>query len=327
VNPAEVEHGHSGQEGRTGVPSPEPDSDDLSLRQTTDLRSGIARYEIRPQRRPLPEFEIRDLHGYYDRYRDNMTKPHRHAFYQVLWFARSGRHSVDFADHPHGSDAFFFIAKDQVHHFERDVVPEGRLLHFNDDYLGAAVPAREDVVSELFDSLDRRPLIQPRDPDRDELIAIIRLIDQEYGRPAEQRNRTIATCLLGALLLAAQRCKTHAERPAVESRHANTRLFLEFRTLLDREFASSHRAEPFARALGVSVPSLDATCRAVTGRSTKQLIMERVLLEARRELVYSRLPVAEIAARVGFSDALYFSRVFTRRTGLPPTEFRRTLSG
>jgi AraC-like DNA-binding protein len=63
----------------------------------------------------------------------------------------------------------------------------------------------------------------------------------------------------------------------------------------------------------------------MTGRTAKQLIMERVVLEAKRCLAYSDLSIAEVGARVGFADALYFSRVFKRRAELSPSAFRATL--
>jgi hypothetical protein len=57
--------------------------DVLRLRHSADPRSGICRYEISPGDTSSLEFEIRGLHGCYDRYRDNMTKPHRHFFCQT----------------------------------------------------------------------------------------------------------------------------------------------------------------------------------------------------------------------------------------------------
>jgi AraC-like DNA-binding protein len=305
-----------GGEARTG----------LRLRPTTDPRSGICRYEIRADDPSSLEFEIRGLHGYYDRYRANMTRPHRHAFDQILWFEQPGRHHVDFAEYRHGANALFFIARDQIHHFEQDVVPEGWLLHFNAAYLGGAFPARvTDLIFHLFDSFHRSPMIQPDGDDLRELAALIRLIEAEYTRPDGHADTDIAMSLLSALLIAAHRCKAAAERPSSADARRDARLFLEFKALLDREFAAAHGVEPYAAALGVRPWRLSEVCHAMTGRTAKQLIMERVVLEAKRCLAYSDLSIAEVGARVGFADALYFSRVFKRRAELSPSAFRATL--
>ena len=299
----------------------------LRLRPTTDLRSGICRYEIRVDDPSSLEFEIRGLHGYYDRYQANMTKPHRHAFEQILWFEQPGRHHVDFAEYRHDANTLFFIARDQVHHFEQGVAPEGWLLHFNAAYLGGAFPARDtDLIFHLFDSFHRSPMIQPRGDDLSELTALIRVIEAEYTRPDGHADADIAMYLLSALLIAAHRCKADAERPSSTDARRDARLFLEFKALLDREFAAAHSVEPYATALGVRPWRLSGVCHAMTGRTAKQLIMERVVLEAKRSLAYSDLSIAEVGARVGFADALYFSRAFKMRVGLSPSAFRATLS-
>ena len=143
--------------------------DDLRLRHGADPRSGICRYEISPGDTSSLEFEIRGLHGCYDRYRDTMTKPH-HCFCQVLWCQRPGRHFVAFAGYRHDADAFFFVAGDRVHHFKPEVVPEQKLLHLNAAYLGAVSLTREGHLGfHLFDSLHRKPMIQPQCTDLSEL--------------------------------------------------------------------------------------------------------------------------------------------------------------
>jgi AraC family transcriptional regulator, transcriptional activator of pobA len=65
----------------------------------------------------------------------------------------------------------------------------------------------------------------------------------------------------------------------------------------------------------------------VTGRSTKDLVLDRVMLEAARLLRFTDLTVQEIAFRVGFDDPLYFSRAFKRRHGEAPMAYRERTRG
>ncbi len=53
----------------------------------------------------------------------------------------------------------------------------------------------------------------------------------------------------------------------------------------------------------------------VTGRATKELILDRVMLEAARLLRFTDLSVQEVAQRTGYADPLYFSRAFKRQRG------------
>jgi AraC family transcriptional activator of pobA len=65
----------------------------------------------------------------------------------------------------------------------------------------------------------------------------------------------------------------------------------------------------------------------VTGRSTKELITDRVMVEAARLLRFTGLTVGEVAHRTGFDDQLYFSRAFKRRLGEPPVAYRARSRG
>lgn len=80
-----------------------------------------------------------------------------------------------------------------------------------------------------------------------------------------------------------------------------------------------------AAALGVGIPHLTRVCRRLLGRSALAVLHDRVLLEAKRNLVYTSMTVSEVAFRLGFSDPAYFSRFFTARAGMPPSNFRSTV--
>jgi len=63
-------------------------------------------------------------------------------------------------------------------------------------------------------------------------------------------------------------------------------------------------------------------CREVQGKSALAAINARLLLEAERDLVYTFIGVKEIALSLGFSDAAYFSRFFSKQERCTPIQFR-----
>ena len=67
-----------------------------------------------------------------------------------------------------------------------------------------------------------------------------------------------------------------------------------------------------AEALGLSVAHLNSLCRRLAGQSALQILHQRVLLEAKRELVYTSLTINQLADSLGFADPAYFSDVFAR---------------
>ncbi|WP_049575978.1 helix-turn-helix domain-containing protein [Nonomuraea sp. SBT364] len=77
-----------------------------------------------------------------------------------------------------------------------------------------------------------------------------------------------------------------------------------------------------ARRLGMPLAELRQAVRRLAGCSPKDYLMSIRLNRAKDLLAGTDLPVAAVARRVGYDDAAYFTRLFTRRAGQPPSEFR-----
>ena len=96
---------------------------------------------------------------------------------------------------------------------------------------------------------------------------------------------------------------------------------------LDR-YLEKHLTEPVtiaaaARAAGQSVSSLSHKLRARYGASFKTILIEKRLRRAGTLLrEHPELSIAEIAAQTGFSDRFYFSRIFRKYRGCPPSAYR-----
>jgi AraC-like DNA-binding protein len=103
---------------------------------------------------------------------------------------------------------------------------------------------------------------------------------------------------------------------------ADSELLGRFRHAVDRQFTDTRQVDEYARQLGCSVRTLTRASLAATGRTAKQLVDDRVALEAKRLLAESDLPVAEIGARLGFREPTNFGRFFARTVGASPGQFR-----
>ncbi|WP_165602989.1 AraC family transcriptional regulator [Mycobacteroides immunogenum] len=105
-------------------------------------------------------------------------------------------------------------------------------------------------------------------------------------------------------------------------------IYHQFRRELEELFASIHTTNEYAHRLGYSPRTLNRACLTESGHTAKELIDTRIALEAKRLLIYTHLPVATIARRLGFSEASNFGKHFTRMSGgSPPAEFRRLHQG
>jgi AraC family transcriptional activator of pobA len=151
--------------------------------------------------------------------------------------------------------------------------------------------------------------------------ALVDLLRAEIERPAGPESAELRRHLLASVLLWAQRWR-EAELEHGGASGSDVDLHREFQELLESDFAASHEAGHYASELGVTTGTLSRTLTKLTGRSTKQLITDRVMLEAARLLRFSDLSVKEIAARLGFGDQFAFSKAFKRHRGEAPLDFR-----
>lgn len=98
--------------------------------------------------------------------------------------------------------------------------------------------------------------------------------------------------------------------------------FGEVKQLIEQHYREQRPIAELAELLNLSTLTLNRLCHKVAGKSFKELINSRLLLEAQRMLIYSTAPISSIAYEVGFSDPAYFTRFFTKWVGLSPSEFR-----
>lgn len=99
-------------------------------------------------------------------------------------------------------------------------------------------------------------------------------------------------------------------------------LTLRFRKLLEKEIRSHNDVSFYADRLDVSKSHLNKTLKESLGKSTSELIRERLLAEAKRELLFGKSSISEISYDLNFSEPSNFNRFFKNAVGIPPKEFR-----
>lgn len=132
--------------------------------------------------------------------------------------------------------------------------------------------------------------------------------------------RSLAGLVLGQVARAMAGTAKPGEAPAAPD------LLARFEALIEAHYLQHWGVADYASALAVSAAHLSRVARVATGRSASGLIEDRLIREARRNLVYTNLSVSRIAYALGFEDPAYFTRVFTRATGLSPRAFRQRLA-
>jgi AraC family transcriptional regulator, transcriptional activator of pobA len=248
----------------------------------------------------------------------DVRQPHRHAYHELIWVREGrGRHLIDGEPVEFGPRTLTMIARGQVHQFQRAEDVTAVVARFEDDWLSSS-------RRWLFSGQSCTALSVPEE-DAARFDALLDLLRVENERPAGPESAELRRHLLAAVLLWAQRWREGQLEEGGASR-TDLQLYQQFDELLERDFAANHDAAHYADELGVTTGTLSRLLTKLTGRSTKQVILDRVILEAVRLLRFSDLQVKEIADRLGFSDQFAFSKTFKRQRGEAPADFRQRLA-
>ncbi|HZJ19694.1 MAG TPA: AraC family transcriptional regulator [Pricia sp.] len=96
-----------------------------------------------------------------------------------------------------------------------------------------------------------------------------------------------------------------------------------FNILVEKHYRDFHQVSDYAPLLHKSPKTLYNTFSKYSDKTPLTLINERLLLEARRLLLFSNKTVEEIAYELGFNDASHFSKFFTKNKCLSPVKFKK----
>jgi AraC family transcriptional activator of pobA len=115
-----------------------------------------------------------------------------------------------------------------------------------------------------------------------------------------------------------------AKRVLMDGHRSDNRVS-RFYQLVDRHYTSNRGVADYASDLCISSVHLNKILKETVGKSAQKIIHSRLVLEAKRSLVYTLLNVEQISENLGFADPAYFARFFRRQVGCSPSEFRRSM--
>ena len=149
------------------------------------------------------------------------------------------------------------------------------------------------------------------------LASVYELLEQEYQTATN--SYLIVRALLKVFLLKLMQVKEQQST----SHDINQKRVYAFFMLLEDHYQEVRNIEFYAEKLGISAKRLNQILKENLDKTGMQLIHDRVILEAKRNIIHSERTIKEIAYHLNFSDRPYFSRFFKKQTGQTPEEFQK----
>ncbi|NYS76433.1 helix-turn-helix domain-containing protein [Halomonas glaciei] len=256
------------------------------------------------------------------RLHDWRIRPHRHADLVHILFISHGSVELELEGTSHRlqSASAIVVPAMAIHGFLFSPDVEGHIITLAKplaDHLHALMGESSTLKKADFYSL-------PQANQAERIATLVAQIDQEYRQPAPGRN-SLLEALIQALVVELSRLNAagHTAKRYGPRQSDKGRQHIEhYQALVEAHYREQPSIEQLAVQIGVSSAHLNLLCRQLAGRSALQLLHERLLLEAKRQLTYTNMTIGQVSDSLGFSEPAYFTRFFKRNTALSPREFR-----
>ncbi len=261
----------------------------------------------------------------YDSFDGQVDAPHRHDYYTILLIEKaSGSHIVDFKSFELFDHCLFFIHPGQVHQFVASTRPQGWVINFSQLFLVQnAIPDRlvNDVY--LFNKYGEAPPLPVTEKDFQHYKDLIRQIEQYSQLDPNYKNAALGALLKLVLIQSNNHCDLQQEKNP-QTVETGNHLLRQFKTLIDLNYKELHKVNDYAELLSVTSDYLNKSVKAITGKSAKEFILDRILVEAKRVLLFTEITNKELAFELGFEEPSHFSNFFKKYTNTSPLDFRNS---
>ncbi|WP_452600573.1 helix-turn-helix domain-containing protein [Pontimicrobium sp. MEBiC06410] len=284
------------------------------------MKDKIQKYDFKEG---LPqEFEIIDFDLLFNKFSEEIKKPHRAEFYQILWFQNgSPTHFVDFKPIKIESNSLLFVNKNSVQIFDNKTKFNGKAFLFTDNFFCKT----EDDTKFLRSSIlfnDLLSISQIQIPQKTSILeTIFQLLETELKNPKDNYQSDLLRNGLHNFLLHCER--ERRKQDFIElNKDTNLEQTLLFKTLLDDNFITHKKVSFYCQQMNITPKRLNQATSKIFGKTPKNIIDDRVLLESKRLLAHTNESIKEIGFSLGFEEPTNFIKYFKKHTDKTPVEFR-----
>ncbi|MDH7459949.1 helix-turn-helix domain-containing protein [Chitinophagaceae bacterium 26-R-25] len=178
-------------------------------------------------------------------------------------------------------------------------------------------------VGFLFSSTDHM-FVTLSEPAQKKLQLLSDVFIEEFTTSDHIQNEMLLV-LLKRLIIYVTGLAKSAYVPTVKGQEERFHIVRKFNLLVEANFKVEHSVSFYADQLCKSPKTLSNVFAIYNQKTPSQIIQERIILEAKRLLLYTDRSVKHITFELGFEDVPYFSNFFKKNAGVSPSDFRNTL--
>jgi len=237
------------------------------------------------------------------------TVPHRHAGYHELIFLSKGAgiHTIGDEKFEVLPDTGFYLGLSEVHCWDFSKIPDGYVILFKEEVL-ASYPTAFNNLFQLTKSFEIENAAEYMFPLLSNFYQSFR-----SGASLDQLAAHLNLLIISTLQLSSNSSK--ADPTTVDQ-------LALFKRLINENFTQLKNIQEYADRMKISVRKLNAICKSTLKLNAREVIKERVLIEAKNYLTHTNRQISEIAYDLNFTDSSNFVKFFKKQTNLTPLEYR-----
>jgi AraC family transcriptional activator of pobA len=249
-------------------------------------------------------------------------------YYSLIWIQKgNGNVKVDFSEYNFFENQLLAFAPYQPFMLSTKEAIEGKVIHFHPDFF--CIMKHHDEVAcngVLFNNIYEPPYVFIDEVARATFNMVLEQMKIEMQNPALAQYELLIS-YLKIFLITASRLKKEQQTVAISSVDEKSAPFVlqNLKNFIEQNFKTKHSASDYADLLNISPKALAKITKSHFNKTLTNLIAERIIIEAKRELYLTNKPVKEIAYELGYDDEHYFSRFFKTNAEVSPQTYRDTV--
>jgi AraC-like DNA-binding protein len=254
---------------------------------------------------------------------DKPFEPARTNYFSVYLIEfGAGTFWADASQFAFGPNALLFFVPYQHVRFAPSTPVHGEVVQFHANFLCVETfHAEVGCSGALFNDPYGIPVVVMDEQAKSDVKNLIERMRKEHDE-RDLAYDEVMLAHLKVLLVLATRLKSPRAAACGPGTYLRHPVLAKLRELIEQNFHTLHSPAAYAKQLHITTKNLGRIVREHLGTTPTDLIRNRILIHAKWQLLHTLKPVKEISRELGFSDELYFSRLFKKATGYSPTFFR-----
>jgi len=172
----------------------------------------------------------------------------------------------------------------------------------------------------LFFGSSIPPIVELTKKEQKSFHLLFMFFEEEFENVDHIQGEMLMVLLKRLLIMSTRIARKNLPNPQIENKKLD--LVRKFNILVEMHFKEKHKVSEYANLLHKSPKTLSNLFHKSYDKSPLQVINERIILEAKRLLMFSDKKTQEIAYDLGYSEVGHFSKFFKKHIGYSPKEFK-----